>query len=287
MSFPDAHELYIALNLFAKSELGRILVTLTTIIVTVLIVKFLQKRARLQGATDIARQRRNLVLAKNLVLLTAVILVGATWASKIAGAALSLAAVAGAILIVSKEFLLNLLGTAMLAISRPYRIGDFVEMENISGRVLDSDLIATTVAETMEGNQLTGHTVSIPHSILLTKPVRNLTATGRFTINMLPVAIHPDVDMQSQEQALLKAAHDICGGWIEEANRHFERLESRELVTLPSAEPRVLIELKSVKEYTFSLRYCCRPNERVKVEQAIIRQYLDTRSAYVAAKTDD
>lgn len=275
------------LNLFAKTELGRILVTLTTIVLTVLVVKFLQKRARMQGATDIARQRRNLVLAKNLVLLTAVILIGATWASKIAGAALSLAAVAGAILIVSKEFLLNLLGTAMLAISRPYRIGDFVEVESISGRVLDTDLIATTLAETMEGNQLTGHTVSIPHSILLVKPVRNLTATGRFTINMLPVAVHPNEDMHAQEQALLKAAIDICGSWIEEANRHFERLESRELVTLPSAEPRVLIELKTVKEYTFSLRYCCRPNERVKVEQAIIRQYLATRNAAPAPAADE
>ncbi|GGC14335.1 mechanosensitive ion channel protein MscS [Oxalicibacterium flavum] len=275
------------LNLFAKTELGRILVTLTTIVLTVLVVKFLQKRARMQGATDIARQRRNLVLAKNLVLLTAVILIGATWASKIAGAALSLAAVAGAILIVSKEFLLNLLGTAMLAISRPYRIGDFVEVESISGRVLDTDLIATTLAETMEGNQLTGHTVSIPHSILLVKPVRNLTATGRFTINMLPVAVHPNEDMHAQEQALLQAAIDICGSWIEEANRHFERLESRELVTLPSAEPRVLIELKTVKEYTFSLRYCCRPNERVKVEQAIIRQYLATRNAAPAPAADE
>lgn len=280
-------EIYAELSVFAKTELGRILVTLATIVTTTLIVKFLQKRARMQGATDIARQRRNLVLAKNLVLLTAVILIGATWASKIAGAALSLAAVAGAILIVSKEFLLNLLGTAMLAISRPYRIGDFVEIESISGRVLDSDLIATTLAETMEGHQLTGHTVTVPHSILLTKPVRNLTATGRFTINMLPVAIHPNEDMHLQEQALLKAAFDICGDWIEEANRHFERLESRELVTLPSAEPRVLIELKTVKEYTFSLRYCCRPNERVKVEQAIIRQYLDTRAAYIAPASNE
>ncbi|WP_188381872.1 mechanosensitive ion channel domain-containing protein [Oxalicibacterium faecigallinarum] len=279
--------MFAELNLFAKTELGRILVTLITIIVTLLIVKFLQKRARMQGATDVARQRRNLVLAKNLVLLTAVILICATWASKIAGAALSLAAVAGAMLIVSKEFLLNLLGTAMLAISRPYRIGDFVELENISGRVLDSDLIATTLAETMEGNQLTGHTVTIPHSVLLSKPVRNLTATGRFTINMLPVAVQPNENLQLQEQALLKAAFDICGSWIEEANRHFERLESRELVTLPSAEPRVLIELKTVKEYTFSLRYCCRPNERVKVEQAIIRQYLQTRSTFVAAPEEE
>src|SRR5690606_9844196 len=193
----------------------------------------------------------------------------------------------GASVIVCTEFLRNLGGTAMLAISRRYRSGDFIEVENISGRVLDTDLIATTLAETMEGNQLTGHTVSIPHSILLMKPVRNLTATGRFTINMLPVAVHPDEDMYAQEQALLKAACDICGNWIEEANQHFERLESRELVTLPSAEPRVLIELKTVKEYTFSLRYCCRPNERVKVEQAIIRQYLAMRSPSVSSSTGD
>jgi small-conductance mechanosensitive channel len=280
----DWLDLYNEASLLAKTELGRIAATVGTVMVATLVVKFLQKNARLgsEATLDMAHRRRNFVLAKNLVLITALVLVGTIWASKIAGAALSLAAVAGAMLIVSKEFLANLLGGAMLAISKPYRIGDFIEIENVSGRVLDSDMLITTVAETLVGHQLTGRTVALPHSLLLVRPVRNLTATGNFMINILKIAVHPNEDLLALEAALLRAAGIVCAPWCVEANEHLKRLESRELVDLPSAEPKVLIQLDSAKEYTLALRYCCRPNDRVKVEQAVMRIYLRNRAPFIA-----
>lgn len=274
----DWLNLYQHIGVFAKTELGRIFATAVIVATTTLVVKFLQRRARLgpgePGAIDVARRRGNFVLAKNLVLIVALVVVGTIWASKIAGAALSLAAVAGAALIVSKEFLLNLIGSTMLAISKPYRVGDFIDIDGVSGRVLDSDMLVTTLAETLEGHQLTGRTVSIPHSVLLTKPVRNLTATGAYVINMLPVAVDPSADIMAHEAALLRAANQVCEPWLHEADEHLKHQESRELVDLPSAEPKVLIQLTSAKEHVLALRYCCRPNNRVKVEQALLRAYL-------------
>lgn len=282
----DWLNLYQHFGVFAKTELGRIVATGVTAATTTLIVKFLQRRARLgpseTGTIDVARRRGNFVLAKNLVLMVAVVIIGTIWASKIAGAALSLAAVAGAALIVSKEFLLNLIGSTMLAISKPYRVGDFIDIDGVAGRVLDSDMLVTTLAETLEGNQLTGRTVSVPHSLLLTKPVRNLTATGAYVINMLPVAIDPSSDVMAHEAALLRAANQICEPWLLEADEHLKRQESRELVDLPSAEPKVLLQMTSAKEYTLALRYCCRPNNRVKVEQALLRLYLKYRDEAAA-----
>jgi small-conductance mechanosensitive channel len=288
----DWIDLYKDLGVFAKTELGRITATLITAAATTLIVKLLQKRARLgtgdsNATVDVARRRGNFVLAKNLVLMTAVVIIGTVWASKIAGAALSLAAVAGAVLIVSKEFLMNLLGSAMLAISKPYRVGDFIEIDGMRGRVLDSDMLVTTIAETLEGHQITGRTASFPHSLLLVKSVRNLSATGNFMINIMTVAVHPNDDILAQEAALMRAASIVCSPWLARANEHLEHLESRELVDLPSAEPKVLIELNSAKEYTLALRYCCRPNERVKVEQAITRHYLRSKAPFATPKTPD
>jgi small-conductance mechanosensitive channel len=275
-------ELYKDVSFIAKTELGRIAATIVITAATTLAMKLLQKRARLASIAnlDMERHRRNFVLAKNMVLITAVIIVGTIWASKIAGAALSLAAVAGAVLIVSKEFLANLLGGIMLAISKPYGIGDFIQLEGISGRVVDSDMLITTLAETLDGHQLTGQTVSLPHSLLLVRPVRNLTATGNFMINILTIAVHPNEDLLAQEAALLKAAETVCAPWLAEADRHLRRVASHELVDLPSAQPEVLIQLSGALEYTLALRYCCRPNERVQVEQSVTRIYLRTRTAF-------
>lgn len=264
------------LSAYARFELGRIFATLLTLVVASLLMKLIQKHARLQTGSEleVAKRRGNFVLLKNLVLVAAVIVIGTIWASKIAGAALSLAAVAGAMLIVSKEFLANLLGSAHLTVSRLYRVGDIIEIDGIIGRVVDTDLLATTVSEMGDGSQLTSRTVAIPHSLLLVKPLRHVTATGDYMVSMLRIAAAPDADFIKIESALLRAGNEICGEWIEHANQHLRRIERRELMDLPSAELKVILQLDDVKETTVSLRYCCPPNQKVKVEQAILRRFL-------------
>jgi small-conductance mechanosensitive channel len=267
-------------SVFTQTEMWRIVATLISVVVTMVLMKLVQRRARLStiSQTEVSRRRGNLVLLKNLLLFSALIVIGTIWASKIAGVALSLAAVAGALLIVSKEFLLNLLGTASLTISRLYRVGDFIEIEGIVGRVIDTDLLATTLSEALDGSQLTSRTVAIPHSILLVKPVRNLTATGEYVVNLLRVGAGTREDLIALEQILLEAANEVCQPWISQADAHLKRIESRDLMDLPSAEPRVIVQLQNEKEALLSLRYACRPNDRVKVEQKILRKYIARRS---------
>lgn len=272
----------------ALTEMGRIVATLIALMATMLALKLIQKAARAKSASVIERSHRrsNFVLLKNLVLLAALIVIGTIWASKIAGAALSLAAVAGAMLIVSKEFLSNLLGTGMLTLSRVYRVGDFIELDGISGRVIDTDLLATTLSEAENGSQLTSRTVVLPHSLLLVKPVRNLTSTGAYVINMLKIAVDPAEDIHALEQILMKAATEVCGPWMEDADRHLQRIESRELMDLPSAEPKVILQLNDVKTATLSLRYTCRPNDRVKVEQTILRLFVTNRPSPIRSTVE-
>lgn len=266
---------------FTQTEMGRIVATLIALFIMIMLMKLIQKHARIHAGSslELAHRRGNFVLLKNLVLLAGVIVIGTIWASKIAGAALSLAAVAGAMLIISKEFLANLLGSAFLTVSRLYRIGDFIELDGVSGRVIDTDLLATTLSEAQEGSQVTSRTVTLPHSLLLVKPLRNLTATGAYVVHLMKVVADPAEDLIALERALLKAAHEVCGPWMEEADAHLKRIESREMLDLPSAEPKVILQLDDVKQATLSLRYTCRPNERVKVEQAILRHYLAHRSS--------
>lgn len=275
------------INAFAFTEMGRIVATIIAIIITMLLMKAIQRGARgaARSGMELAHRKGSLVLLKNLVLLSALIVIGTIWASKIAGAALSLAAVAGALLIVSKEFLSNLLGTAFLTVSRLYRVGDFIEIDGITGRVIDTDLLATTLSEALEGSQLTSRTVAIPHSLLLIKPIRNLTATGTYVMNMLKIGADVSDDLVALESALLEAANEVCRHWIDEADSHFQIIESREMMDLPSAAPRVILQLVNSREAMLSLRYTCRPNDRVKVEQSILRRYLAKRPKRQLEKT--
>lgn len=260
---------------FAKSEIGRILATVIVFWLSAASIGFLQRRAvtRCVDEQEFARRRGNFVLVKNLILACAMVALSIIWASKIAGVALSVAAVAGAMLIVSKDFLASLLGTAVFTITRPYRVGDFIEIGGVSGRVVDTSMLNTTVADTSEGNLITGANIILPHAMLLSMPVKNLTATGQYVLRLLPVSV-PHRDLMHYEPLLLKAAQEVCGEWIDEASRHLKLMESRELIDLPSGNPRVIMDLSKHEHAVLTLRYACRPDERINVEQAILRRYL-------------
>ena len=259
-------------SLLSAIEFGRLFATLAVVVIGAGIVRLSTVVA--QRSTGGLRQRREqLAWVQNLSIASGVVAVFFIWGSLIAGFALSLAAVAGAALIVSKELLLNLLGSAVLAGTRPYRLDDFIEIAGIRGQVVRVDWLATTLAETLEGNQLTGKTVSIPNAMLLTQPVRNETATGRFIMQLVPLAVSPTADIERLEALLLQAARQVCDPWLEEAGRHLAQVEARQLLDLPSAEPKVLLNFSDSRHTVLALRYVCRVHSRVAVEQEILRRF--------------
>ncbi len=222
---------------------------------------------------DLRSRREQRVWSRNLILALTFFAVLGVWGSKLAGFALALTAVAGAAMIVSKDFLTNLLGTATLVASRPYRLDDYIEVAGVRGRVVGTSLLSTTLAETFDCNQLTGKTVTVPNAVLLTHPVRNETATGAFIVQIVRVSVDVASDLEQLEQCLLAAAGEVCEPWLDEAAAHLARIEARSLVDLPSAAPRVLLSLEDPKHARLALRFVCRANERVRVEQMILRRY--------------
>lgn len=282
LSFLDP--LRVAIVNLGHSSWGRLLLT-ALILAAGLLALSRVRRATSAGPGSLSERRERYVWTRNVVVGAGGFIVCLLWASSIAGAALSLAAVAGAVLLVSKEFLANLLGHLYFLLTRPFAVGDFVEIAGTRGRLTDVHVLALTLTETLEGNQLTGRTVTIPSALLLSAPVRNTTATGEFSIQLLSVAVDPRSDLLAAEQALLAAAREECAPWMDQARQHLEAIESRRLLDLPSAEPRVLIELKDSKTAHLALRYVCRTESRVGVEQAILRRFLRSDAFHPPAGT--
>lgn len=234
-----------------------------------------------------ARQREVMVSVRNLIVVAVVVGVFAIWASRIAGFALSLAALGGGMLIVSKELLANLLGFLMLSLVRPYKVGDYVEVAGTRGRVCDISTLATSIIETQEAHQLTGRRVTVPNSVLLSTPARNITATGDYVMHLMPLLLPPTIDILATRAALLKAAETVCSQWVEAAEAHLSEVEERELMDLPSAAPRVLIEFSDPKAVTLAVRYTAPARERINVEQAILELFLRESPQFAARPETD
>ena len=249
----------------------KVIATVVALLVGVLLSRLWAKYLAGEGASN--DKRRKLVWAKNAIWATIFFVIVSVWASKIAGFALSLAAVAGAMLIVSKELLMCVLGYGYATFVRPFRIGDFVEIGATAGRIIDIDMFSTTVAEFGPAGQLTGKTADVPNGVLLTTPVRNLSATGTYIVHVfkMPVPEKALDNLESFEKVALEAALRITRPWQDRAERHFRKLSEDSFLELPSVKPKILWDFTDPKHILLVVRVACPPGERLNVEQEVFK----------------
>lgn len=273
-----------------NTESLRLLATIAVIGVCVFISRALEnslhRKANEQATTGepLDKARKRFVHMKNLVWVTSVLIVFTIWASKIAGIILSLAAVAGASLIVSKELLMCLLGYGYLMASRAYQVGDYIEVNHLRGRVVDIDIFATTLAENSLANQLTGKTLTMPNGMLLSHSVRNISATGDYIINMVQLFLPVETDIELAESVALKACQDVNGAWQVAVNKHLAKLEMRNLVDVPTARPKALWMPVDSKTHSLVIRYGCPVSQRVNSEQEFFRKFWTEYNKVILAK---
>lgn len=252
----------------SKSIITAIILALALIIKSGL-SKYFQRRYSSTPSTA----KKLIVQSNNLIMILFALMIVAVWASTLSGFAISIAAVAGAILIINKELLMCTVGYLIIYSTKPFKVDDYIEIAGVKGRVSDINVVHTVLAEGGALNQLTGKSVSIPNNKFITEPIRNNTATGRYVVDLLDIVLPITADITLAEEVALSAAEKICESWIEDADNHLHRVETAELIDLPSAKPRVLFGSLNEKAILMQIRFTCDPNQRVKVSQAILREF--------------
>lgn len=226
-----------------------------------------------RGEVPAERRRLHLVWARNIIWSLVLFAVASVWASTLAGFALSLAAVAGAMLIVSKELLMCVLGYLYLTFVRPFKIGDVIELGTIHGRVIDTDMLATTLAEHGESGLPTGRTAALPNALLLTSPLKNTSTTGVFVLHFLriPVAAKPVRDLGPIERAAMEAAVEATRDWQHQAEAHFRQIADESFIELPSGRIRTYWDYGDRDTLLLCVRLACPEKMRLQVGQDIFK----------------
>jgi small-conductance mechanosensitive channel len=151
-------------------------------------------------------QRRWTANLRNALLLVGLLGIVLIWAPQLRTLALSLTAVAVAIVVATKELILCLSGALLRASSRAFEVGDWIEVGGLRGEVIDHTLLATKLQEFGEAPDAfapTGRVAVVPNSLFLGSPVRNQTSfrreiTHRFAITLEPgaatIARHDEIE---------------------------------------------------------------------------------------------
>ena len=239
-----------------------------------LLASHLWARYLSRGEMTVEKRRLHLVWARNLIWLAVLLVIVAVWASTIAGFALSLAAVAGAILIVSKELVMCIHGYLYVSLVQPFKIGDVIEFNGLHGRVVDIDMFATTLVEFDKAGQRTGKVAEFPNGLLLTHPLKNASPTGAYALHAIriPVPISGAPDLERIEGAALSAADHATADWRDDGMAHFRKASEENFIGLPSGQTKVSWDFSDPEHLVLVVRVACPSGERAQVEQAVFRE---------------
>ncbi len=253
-----------------------VLIVLTGMLTVKLINRFFQSRLQ---ADNRGAYRAWTVACRNLVAAVVFLLLLGIWVSELKSVAISLAAFAAALLLVGKELVMCFLGAFMRMVSRPFQLGDLVEIGPFSGEVIDMDVLSTTLVEIAPARQYTGFTVQVPNSLLLTTAVRNHSQAGTYTLDMVRIPLAAGVDPDQVEACLLPIARQACESFMQEAGQTLRRYGDMRFVDLSQFEPRVLFEPAEAGRLDAIVRYPAPLPGRLAVAQQIIRGYYRQQAA--------
>lgn len=238
-----------------------------------LLASHLWARYLSRGEITAEKRRLHLVWARNVIWFVVLLVIVSVWASTIAGFALSLAAVAAAILVVSKELVMCVHGYLYVTLVQPYKMGDVIEFNGLHGRVVDIDMFATTLVEFDKAGQRTGKVAEFPNGLLLTHPLKNASPTGAYTLHAirLPLPAGAVQDLDAAEAAARVAADRATATWRDDAMDHFRRASEENFIALPSGKTKISWDFSDPEQLLLVVRVACPSNERARVEQAIFR----------------
>jgi small-conductance mechanosensitive channel len=188
----------------------------------------------------------------------------------------ALGIVAAALTIVSKELLLNFLGSFVIFWRELFAIGDRVQVEDHTGDVIDKGLLFFTLLETGRSyskGHSTGRLVKIPNAMVLTQPVINATRGAGYVWNELCLTITIDSDREVARAMLIEAATqymEIKKVDPQVVKRAFEskRIYFKEMTPIAYVAP-------ASYGIRMTLRYLCRSRMVRDSEDFIFSTFLD------------
>ncbi len=236
-----------------------------------LILKVIKKQSSKKGE-DRRNQINILEQLGNAFILVALMLI---WSSEIQTLAISIAAFMVAIVLATREFIQCFMGFIYYLGARPFRVGDWIQMNNIVGEVVEMDWAKTALLEVdPESFNYTGKHVYVPNSQLVTQTVRNLNFLRRYKIHSFEIVNEPTVNPYRILPAFSARAQAHCEYFRDVAERYkglIERHLEQEFIQI---DPEIGIETNELAKVVVFVSIFCPTTEAFELQSKISSDWM-------------
>ncbi|MCG9682174.1 mechanosensitive ion channel family protein [Vibrio sp. Isolate23] len=236
------------------------------------------------------KQRNWMSRTKNGAFAVTVLLLFILWKSEINEFALSVTAIAVAIVVASKEIILCFTGSIQRASSRSFRVGDWIEVGKLCGEVIEHNMMATVIQEIdLHHGQYhyTGKTATLPNSMFFTYPVKNLNFMKRYVYHNFSIVLAEFVNLYPLVPIMIEKIEEHCHYFSDVATRYNAMIEKHAGVDLPGAEPHIHINSGATGEQVVHFMIFCPTDKATHLEQEIRKDFMELYEERFLPKKDE
>ncbi|OKY27282.1 MULTISPECIES: mechanosensitive ion channel family protein [Thalassotalea] len=212
---------------------------------------------------------------KNIINLFVLIALMMLWSEELQRFAFSIAAFVVAIVIATKEIIQCIIGFIYLSSSPAFRIGDWIQINEYTGEVTETDWAKVTLLEVSLTNySYTGRSVFLPNTQLMMQPIKNLNYMKRYVNHSFTLVCDDASNLPSNiQECLLTNAIGYCAGFNDVAERYSTLIENRLEITIPGPEPSVKMSTTDLGKVCISFTLFCPTQEAAKIEQKLTKDF--------------
>lgn len=225
-------------------------------------------------------QRRWINRINNSTILFIFISLIFVWAPQLHTFALSLTAVAVAIVLSIKELLMCFTGGILHAATKPFDVGDWIKIDGITGEVMSINTLSTKIEEvetTHKTYQFTGRSIQIPNSKFLSINAENANFIKDYVYHNATITIEQTANLNIKQ--LLDKLYNITEFYFapfrEGATSFNKKIEKKSSLDFPDPEPFFLIETTESGDLVFVIRLFLPSREAAKVSSEITKDFLN------------
>lgn len=236
------------------------------------------KRILYKTIEDSKTYYRSKKAAMYIVVVLTFILIGRVWFKGVQSITTFLGIFTAGLAIAMKDLILNIAGWVYILWKRPFRIGDRIEIDGVSGDVIDIQVFEFALMETrnwIKADQSTGRIVHIPNSILFDESLFNYSKGIPYIWDEIPIYITFESDWKKAKKILENIALKYAESISERAESSIKEASRKFVIFNAKLEPTVYTSIDNENCVTLTIRYMCSYRKRRDSSQKIYEEVLD------------
>ncbi|MFW8591991.1 mechanosensitive ion channel family protein [Glaciecola sp. 2405UD65-10] len=237
-----------------------------------LLIGKIGRRRRVKKATDNKHLTHSLRHFINLLMVMMLLVV---WSTEIQNFALSVAAFAVAIVLAMREFIQSIIGFFYLVTTRPFKVGDWIQVDGMHGEVSEIDWVKTTLLDIdLKTYRMSRRVTYIPNGRLVVNPIKNLNFVKRYVTHDFEIVRRESINGFPIYDELYKRCLQYCEEFYDVAVRYNAIIERKLDASIFGPEPEIRFSTTDIGDFKANIKLFCPTELAIELEHKITSDFM-------------